>query len=86
MNKDMQDLLGELALVNQRVPWVTLDMLNDKLPADAQMAFGARLVRLGEAFQQYARVESVIVIDGETPSRPPPTKEAGGCQWTRTVD
>ncbi|HEX3592650.1 MAG TPA: hypothetical protein VHV74_23750 [Pseudonocardiaceae bacterium] len=68
MNKDMQELLGELALVNQRVPWVTLDMLNDTLPVDAQMAFGARLVRLGEAFQRYAKTEPADFVDGEARS------------------
>jgi predicted ATPase len=68
MNRTTQELLGELALVNQQVPMVTLDMLNNKLSADAQTAFGDRLVRLGEAFQQHATKEQVRVIDGEAQS------------------
>jgi hypothetical protein len=47
VNRDLRHLLGELALVNQQVTWVALDMVNDKLPADAQIAFGERLARLG---------------------------------------
>jgi hypothetical protein len=43
-------------------------MLNDTLPVDAQMAFGARLVRLGEAFQRYAKTEPADFVDGEARS------------------
>jgi hypothetical protein len=65
MNPTLKKLLGELALVNQQVTWVALDMLNDKLSADAQIAFGDRLVRLGEGFLTYARTEHVAVVDSE---------------------
>jgi hypothetical protein len=65
MNPDLQHLLGELALVNQQVPMVTLDILNGKLSPDAQAAFGDRLVRLGEGFRQCAGTEHVTVVDSE---------------------
>lgn len=68
MNPTLRHLLGELALVNQQVSVVTLDMLNEKLSPDAQAAFGDRLVRLGQGFQQYAEAEHVTVVDSEAQS------------------
>lgn len=66
MNPTLRHLLGELALVNQQVPSVTLDMLNDKLSSDAQAAFGDRLVRLGEGIRRHAKEGHVVVVDSAT--------------------